>query len=342
MVVNLRSALVYAQFSRGTVRNSLGSPSLLMLVRWIESVFEALLGHGVGISIGLLGIASFRKAILRNEAILNPLQRSVVGVCACAGVPLVLAQLTSTNHLLRYLTPVIIPLAIAVGVLADSTGWTRHTTAMAFSSFLFCAQLGMIVYPVVFPNNQIVDMGLVNGGLPWRAMSRFDQWDWRPLRDIGQRCGIETPAISFLGAGRAFNPPAIAYPWIAAITSTRLKDLDLPPDPAWLWHYEDGPVDWQALMDAAGKSDIVLTVPGYLGEPRYKENLDNQHNDEFAERLSRDGRFQKPIRLEMGRFTPVEVLVFLNENLTCQSAQTIGGNLWNRPADRAPDLALLQ
>ena len=67
----------------------------------------------------------------------------------------------------------------------------------------------------------------------------------------------------------------------------------------WLWRYEDGPLDWQKVMDATGKSDIVLTAPHYVGEVRNKEDLDNQHNAEFAARLSADPFFRGPIRLEM-------------------------------------------
>jgi hypothetical protein len=75
-------------------------------------------------------------------------------------------------------------------------------------------------------------------------------------------------------------------------------------------------VDWQKVLNQAGQSDIVLTAPGLIGETRYREDVDNQHNQDFADRLSRDANFQKSIRLEMGRFAPAEVLVFL-KNTPC-------------------------
>jgi len=89
----------------------------------------------------------------------------------------------------------------------------------------------------------------------------------------------------------------------------------------WLWRYEQGPVNWQEIMGTIGQSDIVLTAPNYIGEVADKQDLDNQHNLEFAERIARDPRFQEPVRLEMGRFEPVEVDVFLKKTLPCYSGE---------------------
>ena len=180
----------------------------------------------------------------------------------------------------------------------------------------------MIVYPVVFPNTEPVDLGFVNGALPWRTMVRFDQWDWRAVREISKTCGVDSAKISYLGGGREFNPPAIQYPWVAEAASTRLSTFDFA-DVTWLWRYEDGPLDWQKVMAAAGQSDIVITAPHYVGEMKYKEDQDNRHNPEFADRLSADPRFQGPIRFQVGRFEPVEVAVFLKRTLVCHLDQTV-------------------
>ena len=84
------------------------------------------------------------------------------------------------------------------------------------------------MYPVAFPNDHLVDMGLINGGLPWRVLSRFDQWDLAPLRQISEDCASKTPRIAFLGGARPMYPPQIEYPWVAAASLTRLKDIELP------------------------------------------------------------------------------------------------------------------
>jgi 4-amino-4-deoxy-L-arabinose transferase-like glycosyltransferase len=320
-VLNLKAAIVMTQQARGFVRNSLGPPSLATWMRWLSTVLQGLLGHGLSILISLVVIAWLTKAIVRRETIINPLQRTALWACACVGVPIIIAQLSGANHLLRHISPAVIPLAIAVGLLADRTGWARSRLSIALSMVLFCTQLLMIVTPVLFPNNQPVDLGFVNGGLPWRVMVRFDQWDWKPVRDISYSCGLETPRISFLGSGRAFVPPQIEYPWAAQPTSTH-HDTTLDfPDVTWLWRYEEGPLNWQKVMDAVGQSDIVVTAPHYIGEVKNKEDLDNQYNADFAARLSLDSRFRRPIRLEMGRFEPIEIDVFLKKSLQCPVAQ---------------------
>jgi len=324
-LLNAKAAMAYAQYARGFVRNSLGPRSLETWMRWLNTVFQSLLGHGLSLLIALILIAYVRTVISNRNTLLDPLQRAALGACLCAGLPIVLAQLSGTNHLLRHITPSMIPLAIGVGLLADKAAWGRSSPTMVISGILVCAQLGMLVAPVVFPNKGPVDIGFVNGALPWRAMIRFDQWDWSPVRDISNRCGVGTPKVSFLGSGRTFNPPAIQYPWVQWLTTSRRNPLN-PPNVKWLWRYEDGPLDWQKVMDAAGQSEIVITAPRYTGEAKNKEDLDNQHNAEFAERLAQDSRFQKPIRLEMGRFEPVEVDVFLKENLVCSSAQQGSGH----------------
>jgi 4-amino-4-deoxy-L-arabinose transferase-like glycosyltransferase len=318
-LVNARHALAYAQYARGFVRDSLGSPSLVTWGRWLNTVFQALLGHCVSIFICLVVIMCFREAFIRRRTILDNLQKTAIGACACAGVPIVLSQLSGTNHLLRHISPAIIPLAIAIGVLSDKVGWGRSGASFAASGVLFCVQLLMIVYPVVSPNKRPVGVGFVNGSLPWRAMARFDQWDWKPIRDISDACALDHPQISYLGSGRVFNPPSIQYPWIRSAFMSY-------PNVTWLWRYEDGPLDWQKVMDTAGQSDVVLTAPHYIGDVKNKEDLDNQYNAEFAGRLYRDPRFRGPIRIEMGRFQPVEIDLFLRKTLVCRAGQGFPAN----------------
>jgi 4-amino-4-deoxy-L-arabinose transferase-like glycosyltransferase len=324
-LLNIKPAVVMVQSARGFVRHSLGPPSLATGILWLSTVVQSLLGYGLSILIGLVVIACFRRAIVKREMILDPLQRVALGACACAGVPIVLAQLSGTNHYLGHISPAVIPLAIAVGVLSDKTGFVRSRSGIAVSSALFCAQLIMIVAPVFFPNNHPVDSGLVNGSLPWRIMVRHDQWDWSPVQNISHSCGIDDPRISYLGSGRSFTQPAIEYPWAAKALSTRRATVDYP-DVRWLWRYEEGPLDWQKVMDSVGQSDLVITAPRYIGQVGNKEDVDNQHNAELADRLSRDPRFRGPIRIQMGRFEPVEVLLFLNNSLVCHSGQPAPAN----------------
>lgn len=316
---NLAPALSYAKFARQQPRNSLGTPSFVTWGKWFYTVVMSLIGPGLAILIGVLIIFVVRKILVKREAGFDPVQRTALLTCLGAVFPLIVLQLSGTNHLLRYLCPAVIPFAIAVGVLTYATGWLRSRTAVALSAALAFAQLLMIVAPVAFPNNRPVDPGFFNGGLPWRIMVRFEQWDWRPLRDIAQSCALEKPKIAFLGMGRPLNPPQILYPWFAAGASP--SERNGFEEPLWLWRYEQGPVDWEKVMNLIGHSDVVLTAPGFEGQATDRQDFDNRDNREFAERVSRDPRFRGPIRLTMGRFEPVEVDVFLRNGLTCSTEE---------------------
>jgi hypothetical protein len=227
----------------------------------------------------------------------------------------VLEQLSGTNHLLRHLTPAMIPLGICAGMLAEASSWTESVPGTAVAGILFLAQLGMLVSPVVSPNREPVALAFPNGVPAWQVMRRFDQWDWSTVQSISQSCGVDAPKISYLGDGLSFDMPQIEYPWVA-------QKLP-PPDVTWLWRSEEGTLDWQKLMDSAEQSDIVITAPRFVGEALIKENLDNAPNAEFANRLSSDQRFRTPIRLSMGRFEPVEVLVFVKTSLACSAPPAI-------------------
>ena len=317
-LLNLKAAISFTRHARGFVANSLGPPSPVTWLRWLNTVGQSLLGYGLSILIILIVITALREAIVGQKVFLDPLQRLVLGACACAGSPIVLAQLTGTNQLLRHISPAVIPLAIAMGVLADCTGWARAGLSVAISGVLFGAQLVMIVAPILFPNNHPVNLGMANGQYPWRVMALVDQWDWTPVEKISGSCGLDSPRISYLGEGRAFNPPQIERPWAATVASTGLATFPYP-SVSWLWRYEEGPIDWQKMMTSAESSDIVVTAPHFVGEMGSSEDLYNQYNSELAERLSRDPHFREPVHLKMGRFEPVDVLVFVNRTVVCAS-----------------------
>ena len=317
-LLNIRPAVAEAHMARNFVQNSLGPPSPATWLRWADTVAQSLLGPGLSILVLLVMLAWLQKAIIKRDAILDPLRRVALGACACAGFPIVLAQLTGTNHLLRHISPAVIPLAIAVGILAETVGWIGSRIAIAISSVLFVGQALLIAFPIFFPNTRPVNPGFANGALPWRIMARRDQWNWMPVQDISRRCGIAAPRITYLGGGVAFDPPHIEYPFVLNGASTRQRPIYFP-EVKWLWRPEEGPIKWPKVMDAVEQSDIVLTEPHYVrGEERW-DDADNEHNSELAERLSQDLRFRGPIYIKMGRFQPVEVAVFLKKTLECPS-----------------------
>lgn len=328
---NVGPAVHYSTSIRMEPRESFGAPSLMTAAKWFGSVAMGLLGPAITLLICVVAIVSVRRVLIKKGAILKPAQRTAVWACICAGLPLMVLQVSGMNHNLRYLTPAVIPLAIAIGVLSDATGWIHSRASVAIAGALIVAQLLMIVTPVAFPKQYPVDPGLVNGGFPWGIWARFDQWDWRPLREISNDCGLQQPQISFLGMGRPLNPPQIEYPWF--VDGSVSSDAWLwRSQPVWLWRYEQGRFDWQKVMSASDQSDIVLTAPGFIGQVSDKQNLDNQYNREFAERLAADPLFRGPILLKMGRFDPVEVMVFVKATHSCHFAEEAPSRASAEPA----------
>jgi 4-amino-4-deoxy-L-arabinose transferase-like glycosyltransferase len=353
---NLRSAFAYASFSeKSWVRHSLGLHSFTTFLRWLGTVFVSLLGPAIGFLICLVAWLAFRRSFLRGERILKPLHRIALLACICGVLPIVVAQLYGTNYNLRLISPVMIPVAISLGVLSGAIGWGSSRKPMLATGLLFSAQLVMLVLPILLPNRNLEDTGSFNG-LPWRVMIRFEQWDWKPLRDLSDSCGIPTPStsylgqgrsfngqfeygwtnpigrprISYLGNGRAFNGSQIQYPWIAQGVP--------PPDVTWLWREEEGKIDWKHVLQVADQSDVVITAPQYVGQPTDHQDLDNQYNAEFEKRMDQDSLFQGPIPLEMGQFAPVEVDVFIKKTFVCHQAPAGPRTVPKHPAMKPPAL----
>lgn len=320
--LHFKTELAYGQYARNFTPNSLGTPSLMTWMHWLKTVVLSLVGPALSVLLGLLVITFVWQAILTRKPHLTILQKLALGACGCAGIPIVLAQLSGTNHLLRHISPAMIPLAIAAGIISDKTPWIHSRLGIAAVGVLLWAQLLMILTPTLYPNREVVDAGLVNGALPWRVMRRFDQWNWQPLLDISRKCGVPSPKISVLGGGLQFNPAQIEYPWVFQGLALKSFTVDRP-DVTWLWRSDGGgAIDWQRTMSLAGESDIVVTAPKYAGLTALGDDPDDRNNAEFSDRLSHDARFQTPVALSLGRFQPVDVLVFLKHTLVCQSGPT--------------------
>ena len=238
-ILNIKPALSYTEYARGFVANSFGPPSLLTRVWWVGTVVQSLLGYGVSIVIAVVLIVALRQVMLKKKLRLTPRQKLALWACVSAGLPIVLIQLTGTNQLLRHISPAMIPLAIAIGALAEWTGWAQGGMSTAVTAILLTAQLAIVVVPVFFPNHREVKTGLPNGQYPWRVMALLDQWDWAPLWQIGRDCEVSSPKISYLGFGGAFDKEQIERPWIAAAGKTGLATIQYA-DLTWLWRYEEG------------------------------------------------------------------------------------------------------
>jgi 4-amino-4-deoxy-L-arabinose transferase-like glycosyltransferase len=315
-LLNFKAAAAMAAQARGFVPNSLGAPSVKTWMLWFGTVCTSLLGYGAAFLICLV-FAFWIYRELARSATLDPVARNVVLACLCAGAPIAVVQLTGTNHLLRHISPALIPFVVVVGVLADQTGIGQSRTTIILGTVLLGGQLLAILYPVIFPNKQFLDSGLVNASLPWRVMTRSEQWNWDPLLKISHECGVQSPVIAYLGMGSMLNPPQIERPWAAAVGSSSSATFPYP-DVRLLWRFEQGPLDWKHVMLSADRGDIVVTAPHYVGDVLDKDEIDNRYNTEFAERLSLDPLFQSPISFVTGRFEPLQIQVFVKKSFSCR------------------------
>jgi 4-amino-4-deoxy-L-arabinose transferase-like glycosyltransferase len=301
--VNIGPAMASAHDAREFVRHSLGTLSVSTLASWLWSAVQCVLGYGSAVVIAILLVAWLHNLIRQQNVRLDPVQRTTLLACLCAAVPLILAQLSGTNHLLRHLAPAMMALAVAAGLLAYVTGCLRSRAFLLACGVAFSVQLGMLAFPVLHPNTTENIDAPINGFLPWQVMARRAQWNWESLHNISREHGQQEPVVSYLGNGRSLNSAQIQYAWVA--------DGAPKPGVKLLWRYEQGAIDWDKVMEAVDRSDLVITAPGYVGDPSDKQDLDNLHNAELAQKLSQDHRFEGPIRLGMGRFEPVEVQVFV-------------------------------
>ncbi len=130
-----------------------------------------------------------------------------------------------------------------------------------------------------------------------------EQWDWTPLRAFADRLRLSQPAIAFLGEGYAFNGPQIRYAWQRVYRDVPVRQLhrwDLDP-----------PFDLHRAIDEAARAKLVVTAPGYRGEPTDGQVPNNVSNAAFADALARDARFAGPFVIDAGVRDHVPVTVFV-------------------------------
>ncbi len=303
-VLNFRPAVNYASNVWHFERLSAGPPgSLHTLLTWLGLLAQSLLGPGV--LLVLIGILAVHVTTARPIRVhFDGTQKAIVWTCVAAALPLIVAIYLGYGDKQRLVSPSLLPIAVATGVLAVATGLVARRSSRIAVATLFCLQTAAIVAPAVLaPNaggsNAPALRWLLAG--PTAVMQRAEQWNWDGLRDLCRARGLRNPSIAYLGNSRVLGAPNIRFAWVRASEQVRVT---------LLWHYEQGPIDWGATMTAVDSSDVVLVVPGLVGDPAWKEDLDNQHNAEFLRRMSQRAGFSKPTAITMGRLDPVQVYVF--------------------------------
>jgi hypothetical protein len=170
----------------------------------------------------------------------------------------------------RHISPGYIALAMAACIAAGAAGVLR-------SRLVWLAAAALLYVQLSFWTDEAIH-------------SRRDPWDWDALYRAVQH-EREPLTVVHLGNGTSFNTPFIRAPWVRR---------DKPLVHHWLWRYEDGPIDWTKIEREIGEADVVVTAPGYVGDPADKQDRDNAHNQAFAERLRADRRFAELEPLALG------------------------------------------
>ena len=263
--------------SGGFSRHSLGSPaSLSTLGGYLWEFIRC--GLGPGAAVAVLAAFVFRDR-LRPFAI----------TCLAGAIPFALLHYTSQNHNPRLLAP-------SVLLLCAAASSTVRLTAAPLLFVPVVVQILVMTFPLHRPEKPYVWRGVSE------VMAPVEQWDWTPLRRLAESRGIPNPRIGIVGDGYPFNTPQIRYAWYRAQRDT--------PAHALYDATRDGSFDLQRLLDRCAQMQIVVTAPGYRGDPSDGQPPNNAHNVEVARALARDPRFE-PVVIDVGTRSPVKVVAFL-------------------------------
>ncbi|MCA1994815.1 MAG: glycosyltransferase family 39 protein, partial [Coleofasciculus sp. S288] len=219
-VFNWRPALGKAFGSGAYARHALGPERTLgTLMKWLYAVSQSMLGVALTL-LTLAIIATFVVKLVRKQLQLNVTQKTAIWICLAGGVPMMLLAAIGTNHNVRLINITLIPLALAIGIVAALTGWTTSRWLAAIATGIICFQLAVMVSPSGgTPKYQVGDAASKQllWGNPTTTMKRNEQIDWSKLRDICNEHEIKNPVIAYLGGnGGSFNSPQMAYPWVKA------------------------------------------------------------------------------------------------------------------------------
>lgn len=313
-VFNWKPAIAKAFLSGGFVRHSIASESFFDKTLGLLYVFsQTMLGPALTLlAIGI--VVTFLAQLQRQKLQIEIGQLTAIAACLMGSLPLLLMALVKDNHNPRLYNPSLLPLAIAIGILAVLSYWTKRRLLAAIATALIVFQVAVIVTPTPgepqYKAGDLASKQLLWGN-PTSVLRRLEQWDWSLLKEVAQQQGIHNPLIAYLGNDSNLNPPQIAFPWVKNNEPARVT---------WLWNSVTGDIDWEKVMSTVKLSDLVITVPELEGDAADRSDLDNQYNAELVERLQQDPQFAPPVPLKLGYYHPIEALVFVRQS--GQSSET--------------------
>ena len=307
-VLNARAAVGVARAGVAFQRRTFGPPSPRAWGRYLAETAHYEIGLPVaGLMLAALAAAVWRSA-RRSPPAGWPAAAASVAAVDYALVALVLPavvtiglQMISVNQDGRLVSHAYVAVAVATGLAVARVGWLRTTAGRAAVGGVLALQAVLLAGPPGV-------VAAINLHLPLLAVGHhpilrdWEMWDWQPLRAACDGRGLRQPTVGLLGQSFCFNTAQVEVPW---------AHDDLRPKVVQLWKWEDRNFSLDRTVAAAGRCDVVVTVPGLLGSPVEHEELDNQYNRAVAARLAADPAFGPPVRMTMGRLEPVEVDVFV-------------------------------
>jgi 4-amino-4-deoxy-L-arabinose transferase-like glycosyltransferase len=249
---------------------------------WLKEAATSLLG--VPFTTGFLIFVCWilvRANSLRKTS--NRTTRNFVFVCLAGCLPTVALHIVSVNHMMRILTPALIPGVGVVAVLLDLGSLLKRKVVTAFIALLLVIQTGILAWQI-----------------PRRVFQ--DTWDWEQLRELARAYGLPNPAIVLIGYTDTFNPPQIQYPWLC--------HGEALSEPRWLRTFGDRPIDWSEVNRQIERADIVLTAPRSL----FGSSLDGQNYDELARRLRERSDVWTPANMDLGLDSKTNIIVFFRKH----------------------------
>lgn len=275
-VFNWKNALEYARYASAYYRNDFP---------WATQAAINLFGVPFMISFLVFSVwaLSQARAFWKTH---DRMYSSFLLVCLVGFLPLVVLHIAGSNHNMRLITPALIPLTGIVAVLLHLTNLLRRWIFAILTIPLFVTQT-LVVAWISIHNTQ------------------DDQWDWDRLRELALTYKLSGPTIVHLGNGPAFNPAQIEYPW--ACHGETVSEQ-------WAWRFEEGPLDWRKVEAQIDRANIVLTIPGFVGDLLDKNDLDNVHNEELARRLFDRPDIWKFVSVNVDTSGKEKVMVFLRKS----------------------------
>lgn len=270
------------------IRHRLGpvaSPKTVLLFSW------EMIRTGSGIGIALVLLATLVTLDWRR---LDERRKAFVAIAAAGSVLLPLLSYTSGTHNPRHGAPGLFLLYAAAAVVMTP----RLRTLAVFAA---AVQIAVIAMPRTWTPAD-AHGSLIRRG-PRELMAPVEQWDWTALRTFTERLHVASPSIAILGEGYAFNAPQIRYAWQRA-------ERDVPVDTLYRWDV-DPPFALSRVIDEAAHSQIVVTAPGFRGEPTDGQVPNNRYNSLFTTALTHDPRFAGPFPVDVGVTERSVVAVFV-------------------------------